>query len=203
MKRILAIVMSLVVVFGICIVGTGCDPNKETEAEYKARIKKELDEIPIEATGYKLVDPTKQEVTYPEGEKPRYKDGPDVLETNNHKYLFGYGVLSGDLFGITSTIDDGERRYVKFQNAAIFESYQDQFRLFLYDEKIFIVRYRDFNPSSYTIYYTCFCPPILFLYDAEENSAKYVGYLSDWFDYKIKKLRKTGITRYIFTIVKL
>ena len=44
-KKILAVLMSMIVIMGVCGVGTGCDPNKETEAEYKARIKKELDEI--------------------------------------------------------------------------------------------------------------------------------------------------------------
>ena len=55
MRKFLAVLMSMIVMTGVCGVGTGCDPNKETEAEYKARIKKELDEIPVEATGYKLV----------------------------------------------------------------------------------------------------------------------------------------------------
>ena len=72
MKKILSVLMCFIVLFGVCVVGTACDPNKETEAEYKARIRKELDEIPVEATGYKLVDPTKQEVTYPEGESPKF-----------------------------------------------------------------------------------------------------------------------------------
>ena len=68
MKKLIAIVMSMVFVLAA---GVSCfNPNKETEAEYKARIKKELDAIPVEATGYKLVDPTKNDVVYPEGEEP-------------------------------------------------------------------------------------------------------------------------------------
>lgn len=44
MKRLLAIIMSVVFVL---VAGVSCfNPNKETEAEYKARIKKELDAIP-------------------------------------------------------------------------------------------------------------------------------------------------------------
>ncbi len=44
--------MSMVAVL---VAGVSCfNPNKETEAEYKARIKKELDAIPVEATGYKF-----------------------------------------------------------------------------------------------------------------------------------------------------
>ena len=85
MKRILSIFMSLVLLLGVCVVGAGCDLNKETEAEYKARIKKELDEIPVEATGYKLVDPTKQEVTYPEGEEPQR--AYQTLMIDGHRYI--------------------------------------------------------------------------------------------------------------------
>ena len=51
-KKLIAIVMSMVAVL---VAGVSCfNPNKETEAEYKARIKKELDAIPVEATGYKF-----------------------------------------------------------------------------------------------------------------------------------------------------
>ena len=55
MKKILSVLMCFIVLFGVCVVGTACDPNEETEAEYKARIRKEYDSIPVEATGYKLV----------------------------------------------------------------------------------------------------------------------------------------------------
>ena len=45
MRRLLAIIMSMVLVL---VAGVSCfNPNKETEAEYKARIKKELDAIPV------------------------------------------------------------------------------------------------------------------------------------------------------------
>ena len=77
MKKLIAIVMSMVFVL---VAGVSCfNPNKETEAEYKARIKKELDAIPVEATGYKLVDPTKNDVVYPEGEEPQ-KGSKKVLK---------------------------------------------------------------------------------------------------------------------------
>ena len=49
MKKLIAIIMSMVFVL---VAGVSCfNPNKETEAEYKARIKKELDAVPVEATG--------------------------------------------------------------------------------------------------------------------------------------------------------
>ena len=203
MKKILAVLMSMIVIMGVCGVGAGCDANKETEAEYKARIKKELDEIPVEATGYKLVDPTKQEVTYPEGEEPYYNlVNPHVLEVHDHEYSFCYTVINGDLFEITSMVDEGERKYVKFQNITFFNSYNDQFDIFYYDEKIFIVRYKAFNPSL-LLNYKCFLPPILFYYDTEENTAKYIGYLKEWFEYKIADIRHGWLTDKMFAIVKV
>ncbi len=209
MKRILAVVMSLVVVLGVCVVGTGCDPNKETEAEYKARIKKELDEIPIEATGYKLVDPTKQEVTYPEGEKPQ-RDNQNLI-IDGHRYTFickdENGFDSESLrqwwHEIIFSIDDEGYKPIIFSDNEFFERYNTgQLIVYYYNEQIFIVRYREFNPSPY-LYYGCFLPPILFCYDMEENTARYMGYLEEWFEYKIADIRDNYLTEKMFTIIKV
>ncbi len=208
MKRILSILMSLVVVFGICIVGTGCDPNKETEAEYKARIKKELDEIPVEATGYKLVDPTKQEVTYPEGEEPQRSY--QSLMIDGHKYTFNYKNMN-ELddeslrqrgYKIVFSIDDEGYKPIIFSDNEFFKNYNtDQMVFFYYDGKIFIVRFR--APASWLLDYSTFYPPILFYYDIERNVAEYIGYSEAWFDYKIEELDGNSSKNYlIFTIVK-
>ena len=207
MKRFLAIVMSLVVVFGICVVGTGCNPNKETEAEYKARIKKELDEIPVEATGYKLVDPTKQEVTYPEGEKPIRH--PQYLKIDGHKYTFSYHTMN-DFDDeslrqwwrkIVFSIDDEDSKPVIFSDNKFFEHYQDQLYVYYYDKKFFIVRFR--SSASLLLNYSGFYPPILFHYDIERNVAEYIGYSEAWFDYKIEELDgNSGKNDLMFTIVK-
>ena len=196
MKRILAIVMSLVVVFGICVVGTGCDPNKETEAEYKARIKKELDEIPIEATGYKLVDPTKQEVTYPEGEEP--KKIWQTFKLDNHTYVFTYSSKDGN---IILYIDDNNGNVILFPQNDFFDNYRGNFCCFYYEKKFFIVRFR--AEAMHILFYDAFLPHILFYYDIEKNVAEYMGYLKEWFDYKIKDLNGKSSENYLmFTIVK-
>ena len=49
-KRIFTGLMCMMFVLSLCGCSGLFNPNKETEAEYKARIKKELDAIPIEAT---------------------------------------------------------------------------------------------------------------------------------------------------------
>ena len=204
MKKILAVLMSMIVIMGVCGVGTGCDPNKETEAEYKARIKKELDEIPVEATGYKLVDPTKQEVTYPEGEKPQgaYK----TLIIDDHRYTFTYKPQNDfddeslrQWWGkIIFSIDDGEEKPIMFSDNYFFDYYNDQLYVYYYEKKFFIVRYR--TEAMLILNYDSFLPPILFYFDIEKSTAKYMGYLKEWFDYKIQDFN--GNTRVNFTIVK-
>ena len=53
-KKVFAGLMSVMIALSLCGCSGLFNPNKETEAEYKARIKKELDAIPVEATGYKF-----------------------------------------------------------------------------------------------------------------------------------------------------
>ena len=207
MKKILSVLMCFIVLFGVCVVGTACDPNEETEAEYKARIRKELDEIPVEATGYKLVDPTKQEVTYPEGEEP--KGNSQYLTIDGHRYTFIYHTKSE--FDneslrqwwrkIIFSIDGEGHKPIMFSDNKFFEHYQDQLYVYYYDEKFFIVRFR--SSASIILHYSGFYPPILFYYDIEKNSAKYIGYSEAWFDYKIVDLNGNGSENYSFTIIKI
>ena len=193
MKKILAVLMSMIVIMGVCGVGAGCDANKETEAEYKARIKKELDEIPVEATGYKLVDPTKQEVTYPEGEEPQKIW--QSFNLNEHTYIFTYSSNDGDIILYT---DKDKGNTILFSKNEIFEKYHEKFCCFYYDGKFYIVRYR--TEAMLILNYDSFLPPILFYFDIEKSTAKYMGYLKEWFDYKIQDFN--GNTRVNFTIVK-
>ena len=115
MKRILSIFMSLVLLFGVCVVGAGCFPKKETEAEYKARIRKELDEIPIEATGYKLV--------HSDFPKPyKYFDCSDcginaTIETDDHFYDVNVKFEKGcddESYGFEIAVDNGAKKSMSF-----------------------------------------------------------------------------------------
>ena len=133
MRRLLAIIMSMVFVLAA---GVSCfDSNKETEAEYKARIKKELDAIPVEATGYKLVDPTKNDVVYPEGEEPQWGH---VIEIDGHIYEFDYG----EGYNIYYSLDKKEDKTLISTENEFFSRYRDQFTVFYYDNAFFIVRKR-------------------------------------------------------------
>ena len=192
MKRLLAIVMSMVFVLAAEV---SCfNPNKETEAEYKARIKKELDAIPVEATGYKLVDPTKNNVVYPEGEEPQ-RGG--TFKIDNHIYRFVYG--GG--YEISYHLDEKDQFGIQFSENEFFSKYREQFTAFYYDKKFFIVRYRIWS-SMYAVYYYGFLPPILFYCNIEDNTAKYVGYLDEWFEYQLDAIWWENLVDKIFTIVE-
>ena len=192
MKRIFAGLMCVVIVLSLCGCSGLFNPNKETEAEYKARIKKELDAIPVEATGYKLVDPTKNNVVYPEGEEPQKGS---KMEIDGHVYEFYYGVG----YSIYYTLDKKEDITLISSENDFFSEYQTQFAVYYYDNHVFIVRYLIDSPS-YSLYYSGFLPPLLFMCDLENNTAKYMGYLEEWFDYKLATIR----SKYerIFTVVK-
>ena len=184
MKKILSGLMCFMVLFGVCVVGTGCDPNEETEAEYKARIKKELDEIPVEATGYKLVDPTKQEVTYPEGESPKFGLSQVFGE---HEYYWGIETFEGGIKRIFVSRDKPyeNKKYIRIYDDEIIKEYTDNFYVCCYDGKLFIILTKQERSTMYAFYYDDNLPPVLFYYDIEENYAKYIGYQQSWFDYSI------------------
>ena len=206
-KKRLEMVMSLVVLMGECTAGVACDTNKETEAEYKARIKKELDEIPIEASGYKLVDPTKQEVTYPEGEEPVRNTRKLVIDGHEYTFIYEYENELDDesrrqwWHKIIVSVDGKGHKPITFSDNKFFDYYSGQLFVYYYDKNFFIVRYR--ASSSWLLAYSGFYPPILFLYDIEQNVAKYIGYSEAWFDYKIKDLDGNGSENHSFTIIKI
>ena len=192
MKRLLAIIMSMVFVL---VAGVSCfNPNKETEAEYKTRIKKELDAIPVEATGYKLVDPTKNDVVYPEGEEPQKGS---KMEIDGHVYEFYYGVG----YSIYYTLDKKEDITLISSENDFFSKYQTQFAVYYYDNHVFIVRYL-IDSSAYSLDYSGFLPPLLFICDLENNTAKYMGYLEEWFDYSLATIWSQRLDDKICAIVK-
>lgn len=185
MKRILAVVMSLVVVLGVCVVGTGCDPNKETEAEYKARIRKELDEIPVEATGYKLV--------HSDFPKPyKYFDCSDcginaTIETDEHFY--DVNVKSGkgcddESYGFEIAVDNGVKKSMSFNYDSRFKNFGSVSQFAFYDGQVFIVR-RISEVSMYGSRITDHFPSTLFIYDYKSNNLKYMGYYEEWFNYSV------------------
>ena len=194
-KRILVGLMSVMIALSLCGCSGLFNPNKETEAEYKARIKKELDAIPVEATGYKLVDPTKNDVVYPEGEEPQR--GSEI-EIGEHVYRFVYGC---GYTGISYYIDEKDRFYIQFSENEFFSEYLDRFTVLYYDNNFFIVRYL-IESTAYSIYYSGFLPPILFMCDMENNTAKYMGYLEEWFDYRLATIWSRRLDDEICTIVK-
>ena len=184
MRRLLAIIMSMVFVLAA---GVSCfDSNKETEAEYKARIKKELDAIPVEATGYKF------EVRDPSAGFPyEFVEADSVglatcsMETQGHSYditIFGASADS-DEYGFEISVDGGEIKKATFNYEEKFKDFGSA-TLCFFDGKIFIKRAK----SSYGLYkqpLNCFFPSTLFIYDYDENTIKYIGYWGEWFELPI------------------
>ena len=188
MKRILSIFMSLVLLFGVCVVGAGCDPNKETEAEYKARIRKELDEIPIEATGYKLV-------LREQGEKLSYDAAilldssvPLVLKKESGNHLYNITIYNGDKkqsenYGMEISVDTGEKKNISFNCNEKYNDFGAVEQIAFCDGNILIVRCKE--NVGWINHITDFFPATLFVYNYEVNALKYMGYYEDWFSYPI------------------
>lgn len=134
MKRLLAIIMSMVFVLSA---GVSCfNPNKETEAEYKARIKKELDVIPVEETGYKLVSSYDKTVTYDRVDVGniggRYKFEMKVGDVSYNIATVNNGTCRDGNFGFEITIEDGEKNgepITMMKNLKILAGYGDSFLL--------------------------------------------------------------------------
>ena len=177
MKKILAVLMSMIVIMGICGVSAGCDANKETEAEYKARIKKELDEIPVEATGYKLVGVDTYAESIPinfsvQNEEKNYylKSKIDESQSSIEEFLF---YCDNDKIGEFNINYDTK-----------FTKFGDLKTLVYFDNNFFIIRSK-FDRSWSSIFYEGCYPPTLFLYDITLNKLMYLGYCNQWFDYNL------------------
>lgn len=199
MRRLLAIIMSMVFVLAA---GVSCfDSNKETEAEYKARIKKELDAIPVEATGYKLSTQDKDQDNYSyeavvENVILKRSDTSFVETTiGSHVYNARLTLYATDIdkdwrdekYGMEISVDGGEVKRVCFNYKEKFTDFGLS-KVVVYYENIFVIRSR--GSRGWTIYYEEYFPYTLFLYDYESNELKYMGYLEEWFDFQISKFNK-------------
>ena len=201
MKRILAGLMCVMFVLSLCGCSGLFNPNKETEAEYKARIKKELDAIPVEATGYKLDTQDKGESDYSYEEIVENvilkRSNISFVETTIGSHVYNarmtlYASYSDkdwrdEKYGMEISVDGGEVKRVNF-------NYKEEYTDFgwaeavVYDEKVFIIRVR--GGRGWVMYYDDYLPHTLFVYDYESNSLKYMGYLEEWFDVPILKFNK-------------
>ena len=193
MKRLLAIIISMVAVL---VAGVSCfNPNKETEAEYKARIKKELDAIPVEATGYKLVSLYDKTVTYDRVDVGniggRYKFEMKVGDVCYNIATVNNGTCRDGNFGFEISIEDGEKKWRTYNYDEKFKNFGWVWGFISFDEKIFIIRAQEIVALVTKV--TDFFPPTLFLYNFESNEMKYIGYYNEWFDYSIFDYGKTNV----------
>ena len=181
-KKILAVLMSMIVIMGVCGVGTGCDPNKETEAEYKARIKKELDEIPVEATGYKLVhldlnDTPSYEYLVPPSGGITYEKVFDARIDINIRDING---SADEEYGFYISIDGGQKYWNSFNYNPQYKDFGRVYLIVYLDKRVFFIRRRAYVKIFSQL--SDFFPPTLFCYDYDENNLKYMGYYNEWFD---------------------
>ena len=193
MKKLIAIVMSMVFVL---VAGISCfNPNKETEAEYKARIKKELDAIPVEATGYKLVSSYDKTVTYDKVDVGnlggRYKFEMKVGDICYNIVSVNNGTCSDWDFGFEISIEDGEKKWRTYNYDERYKDFGWVLEFISFDEKIFIIRVQEIVALVTKV--TDFFPPTLFLYDFESNEMKYIGYYNEWFDFSIYDSYKSAV----------
>lgn len=193
MKKLIAIVMSMVFVL---VAGASCfNPNNETEAEYKARIKKELDAIPVEATGYKLVSSYDKTVTYDKVDVGnlggRYKFEMKVGDICYNIVSVNNGTCSDGDFGFEISIEDGEKKWRTYNYDERYKDFGWVLEFISFDEKIFIIRVQEIVALVTKV--TDFFPPTLFLYDFESNEMKYIGYYNEWFDFSIYDSYKSAV----------
>ena len=205
MKKLIAIVMSMVFVL---VAGVSCfNPNKETEAEYKARIKKELDAVPVEATGYSLVNVLKDKDNFNQKNENVIAEHHDTsfVETtiDSHTYKIrltadGQGsisVWSDTDYGMELSIDGGNLKLARLNYDDNYKNFGWLVSVIVFDEKVFVIRGRGWR--GWTIRYDNYFPDTLFLYDYESNTLKYMGYCESWFNIKI-----TDLYEYELKIIK-
>ena len=171
MKKFLTMVVALILIFCVC---SSCISKKE-EAEYKAKVKQELDSIPIEETGYKLVETntSDNEVISPKKE----------LSIDGH--TFDFDLYNGDTyFAVTIDKKLDECKEISFSKYGdAFKDYNSLYGCWYFDDQIFIIRYKLYVRMLSKL--KDFLPPVLFLYNYEENTIKYCGYFEEWFNYRV------------------
>ena len=197
MKKVLAVIMSLIIVLAV---GTSCT-NKKAEDEYKAEVKELLDSIPVEATGYGLALRTEADGEWNNEEiiMRYYERGGELSskQINSHVYKveiygdhsFG-GVWKTDECYMEISVDGDEFKRTYFNYKEEYKHFKAVFLVVCFDEKIFIIRSGTGNWRD--DYHECF-PPTLFLYDYETNELKYLGYSKDWFDYRLTEVNYLNV----------
>ena len=176
MKKFLTMVVALILLLSM----SGCSSIlKRKEAEYKAKVKQELDSIPLEETGYKLV-----EVSGGDPETfPLYNYSVNI---NEHSYHFNYSHSENScVFTIRVDEQPWEERKVSanlLEYNNIFKEYRDFEGCVYFDNQIFLIIKKAFLRGFFT-QYSDYLPPVLFLYNYEESTIKYCGYFEEWFNY--------------------
>ena len=186
MKKFLTMVVALISLLSM----SSCSLIVEKkEAEYKAKIKQELDSIPLEETGYKLV-----ETTIDDSEQiPCKKE----LLINGQKYKFDE-YNENDYLCVTVDTQIDSSSIISFSKYGdVFKNYSMFYGCYYFDNKIFLIKYNRGSPWDWPQYENCL-PHIFFLYNYEENTIKYCGYFEEWFNYR----PSTGKSKR-FKIIKL
>ena len=160
MKKFLTMVVALILLFSVC---SSCTSKKQ-EAEYKAKVKKELDSISIEETGYKLVETTEY------GNPGVYTKRELIID--GHNYNFSFNDKDNCFFvAVDDKIEDGkEIPLSKYENA--FKNYKNFYGCWYFDNQIFLILYGSGSVWNHPQFENCL-PHILFLYDYNENTIKY------------------------------
>ena len=169
MKKFLTMVVALILLLSM----SGCSLILEKkEAEYKAKVKQELDSIPLEETGYKLV-----ETNYSDNERvQKYKN---ELTIDGHIYNFSKEDKNL-LLKIDNQMDSSS--IISFSKYGdVFKNYSMFYGCYYFDNQIFLINYDDGGAWDWPQYINIL-PPILFLYNYEKNTIKYCGYFEKWFE---------------------
>ena len=182
MKKFLTMVVALILLLSM----SGCSSIlKRKEAEYKAKVKQELDSIPLEETGYKLVE-------VPKGGSETFPLYNYSVNINEHSYHFNYSYSENScVFYIRVDEQPWEEGKVSanlLEYNDIFKEYRDFEGCVYFDNQIFLIIKKEFL-RGFGTQYDDFLPPVLLLYNYEENTIKYCGYFEEWFNYSPSKAK--------------
>lgn len=167
MKKFLTIVVALILIFCVC---SSCISKKE-EAEYKTKVKQELDSIPIEETGYKLI--------FNNDSNTWLNRNECNLEIDGHTYEFA----DTEKDFLIVYIDDTQKNMpikINCSYGEYFKKYTDFFGCYFFDGNIFFIKYKLSDNIMRQV--EDFLPPILFLFNPDDQTVKYCGYFEKWFE---------------------
>ena len=168
MKKFLTMVVALILLFSVC---SSCRSIKE--AEYKAKVKEELDSIPIEETGYKLI--------FNNDSNTWLNRNECNLEIDGHTYEFA----DTEKDFLIVYIDDAQKNTPIKINCSYEENFKKYIRFFgcyYFDNRIFIIKYSEDAADNCMSKNEDFLPPLLFLFNPNDQTVKYCGYFEKWFE---------------------